>query len=170
MKPIEGSLSVCADSCKASQLGKHCFLNFVIWQRHPHRTTGSGTWTFLLSFQRLFPFCLFEAHQHKIVSDEHGPLDQQSIRCQQGIHFVLRPGRQLVLQSLLFVEQAAGVEEFFQGQAADLVPLAQLGRSRPVGLDMPDLALNPVGIQPLLCLLTGASLRIAKKNHVVTLL
>ena len=61
-------------------------------------------------------------------------------------------------------------EEFFQGQAADLVPLAQLGRSRPVVLDMPDLALNPVGIQPLLCLLTGTALRIAKKNHVVTLL
>ena len=92
-----------------------------------------------------FPFRLFEADKDEVVGDEHRALYEHSVRCEQGIHLIL-------------------------GHAGELMSRAQLGLGGLIVLDIPKLVVLSVCIKPLLRLLAGAALGIAKKDHVIDLL
>jgi hypothetical protein len=121
------------------------------WQDFP------GFW-FLL--QKLAPLCLGKAGGYKAVAYQNGTLYQHSVGCQQTQLLFLGHGGKLILQIHGFVQQTAGVEKLFQGQAAAAVPLLQFFVAGVIFLDMALRIGNIPAVQPFLCLLAGGAGRV----------
>ena len=111
-------------------------------------------------FQQLLPVLLLEAHQDGVAVDEDGALDQHAVGGQQ--MQLLLPGHsgQLVLQTQIPVDPAAGVEEFLQLQPAFLLPAGQLLGRGVLLLDMAGGEVQGVVGQPFLRLLAGGAGRV----------
>lgn len=116
--------------------------------------------------QQLFrPLGLPEAHQHKIVALQNGPLDQHAVFAEQAVLLVLAHAGQLFLESQALIQKAAGVEKAPQGQPAGRAQRAQLFCAGVFLLDVARDIVDAVRIQPRLGALAGAAFGIPVKSQ-----
>ena len=89
--------------------------------------TGENRWLFgILAY-----FMSFMLHSGSLKpvrtvpssNTTRGSLDQHTVGSQQLQLLLFCHGGKLILQTKIFIDQATGIEEFFQRQTAGLVPL-----------------------------------------------